>query len=349
MAPSQESGSELSLLLERKALSFDQASALMRRILQGQEPAARTAALLTALRMKGETAEEMAGFAAAMRESMLPVPAPAGATVVDTCGTGGDGTGTFNISTVVAFVVAGAGVVVAKHGNRSITSRSGSADVLEALGVRIGLEPEQMRQCLEQCGIGFLFAPALHPAMKHVQPVRKELGFRTVFNLLGPLANPAAAPHQVIGVPSPEVARKMAHALHRLGTRRSLVVHGTDGLDELTLSAPSIVYDVSEKRVVHRRVEPGDFGLSPAPLAALAGGEAAENAEIAGRILRGQEQGPPRDVVVLNAAAVLVACGVARDWRGGAQLAAQAIDNRAALRKLESLAALTQALTAAKQ
>ena len=338
--------SELNILLKRESLGYAQAEAAMQRMLGGEEQPAQIAALLTALRLKGETAEELAGFAAAMRGAVVPVAAPGGVPVVDTCGTGGDGTGTFNISTVVAFVAAGAGVVVAKHGNRSVTSRSGSADLLEAWGVRIDLTPAQMALCLEQCGIAFLFAPSLHPAMKHVGPVRKALGFRTVFNLLGPLANPASAPFQVIGVPSKEIARKMARALFRLGTTRSLVVHGLDGLDELTLSGGSVVYDVTPKRVVHHVLTPLDFGLPLAPLSALAGGDARENAEIGGRILRGQLDGPARDVVLMNAAAVLVACGVARDWRDGVARAALAIDSRAALRKLESLVETTRGMGA---
>ena len=333
--------SELGILLRREALDYAQAEGAMRRMLTGQADPAQVAALLTALRLKGETAEELAGFAAALRAAMVRVPVPLSVPVVDTCGTGGDGTGTFNISTVVAFVAAGAGVVVAKHGNRSVTSRSGSADVLEAWGVRIDLTPAQMAQCLQQCGIAFLFAPALHPAMKHVGPVRKALGFRTAFNLLGPLANPAGAPYQVIGVPSPEIARKMARALHRLGTTRSLVVHGLDGLDELTLSGASVVYEVTEQRVVRREVTPADFGLAPAPLASLAGGDARENAEIGARVLRGQEQGPARDVVLMNAAAVLVACGIAKDWRDGVARAAASIDTRAALGRLEKLVGVT--------
>lgn len=329
--------SELTLLLARQPLSYEQSHAAMERMLAGEESPAQVAALLTALRMKGETAQELAGFAAAMRAAMVRVATPAGAVVVDTCGTGGDGTGTFNISTVVAFVVAGAGVVVAKHGNRAVTSRTGSADVLEALGVRVDLSPVEMAACLASCGIAFLFAPSLHPAMKHVGPVRKALGFRTVFNLLGPLANPASAPHQVIGVPSRELARKMARALHRVGTQRSFVVHGLDGLDELTLSGPSAVYEVSAERIVYRQLTPADFGLAVAPLSSLAGGDASANAEIARRILRGEERGAARDVVLMNAAAVLVACGVAADWREGVSRAAASLDAGRAWGKVEAL------------
>jgi anthranilate phosphoribosyltransferase len=334
--------SELTCLLARQPLSYEQAHAAMERMLAGEETPAQIAALLTALRMKGETAEELAGFAAAMRAAMVRVATPPGAVVVDTCGTGGDGTGTFNISTVVAFVVAGAGVVVAKHGNRAVTSRTGSADVLEALGIRVDLTPPQMAACLASCGIAFLFAPSLHPAMRHVGSVRKALGFRTVFNLLGPLANPASAPHQVIGVPSRDLARKMARALHRVGTVRSFVVHGLDGLDELTLSGGSAVYEVTAQGMAYRPLSPVDFGLEAAPLSALAGGDALANAEIARRILNGEERGPMRDVVMMNASAVLVACGVAADWLDGVAKAAASIDAGAAFGRMESLASASR-------
>jgi anthranilate phosphoribosyltransferase len=333
---------ELGMVMARKALTYEQAEGAMRRMLAGEEAPAQVAALLTALRMKGETAEEIAGLAAAMREAATRVATPAGAVVVDTCGTGGDGTNTFNISTVVAFVVAAAGVVVAKHGNRSITSRSGSADVLEQLGVRIDLSPVQMEACLAACGISFLFAPALHPAMKHVGAVRKALGFRTVFNLLGPLANPAGAPYQVIGAPSREVAEKMAGALQRVGTRRSLVVHGLDGLDELTLGGPSVAYEVSEGQMAELELTPGDFGLAEAPMEELRGGDPAENAVIARGILQGEDRGARRDVVLMNAAAALVTCGVAADWREGVARAAAAVDEGRAMGKVEALARLSQ-------
>jgi anthranilate phosphoribosyltransferase len=329
--------SELSLLLARQPLTFEQAQAAMQRMLTGDETAPQIAAFLTALRLKGETAVELAGFASAMRDAVVRVASPAGAPVVDTCGTGGDGTGTFNISTVVAFVAAGAGVTVAKHGNRAVTSRAGSADVLEALGVKVDITPAHMERCLAVCGISFLFAPALNPAMRHVGPVRKALGFRTVFNLLGPLTNPAAAPHQVIGVPSREIARKMSRALFRLGTKRSFIVHGLDGLDEITLSTASVVYDVTPERIVYRQLTPADFGLGAAPLEAIAGGDATENAAIASRILQGEEQGPRRDIVLMNAAAVLVASGRARDWKEGVAQAAASIDSGAAQAKLQSL------------
>ena len=332
---------ELDLLLRRESLSFDQAHEAMGRILSGSEPPAQIAGFLVALRMKSETAEEIAGFAAAMRDSVIRIDAPATGPIVDTCGTGGDGAGTFNISTVVAFVAAGAGAVVAKHGNRSISSRSGSADVLEALGVNIDLKPRQMALCLAQVGIGFLFAPALHPTMKHVQPIRRELGLRTVFNYLGPLANPAATPFQVIGAPSKEVARRMSRALKRLGTERSFIVHGEDGLDEISITAPTTVYEVSEKHVVQFNVTPGDLGLPLATIEQLAGGDARMNASIAHAILRGEE-GPRRDIVLANAAAVLMAAGLARDWRHGIALAAESIDRGRALEKLQALVGLTR-------
>lgn len=313
----------------------------MQRILVGNEPPAQIAGLLVALRMKPETAEEIAGFAAAMRESGVRIEAPASGPVVDTCGTGGDGAGTFNISTVVAFVAAGAGAVVAKHGNRSISSRSGSADVLEALGVRVDIKPRQMALCLAQCGMAFLFAPLLHPAMKHVQPIRRELGLRTIFNYLGPLANPAGAPHQVIGAPSKEAARRMSRALKRLGTERSFIVHGDDGLDEISISGPSTVYDVTEKHVVQFQLTPADLGLDSAPLSAIAGGDARLNAAIAHDILRG-ELGPRRDIVLANTAAVLLASGIARDWLQGVGMAAESIDRGRALDKLQALVGLTR-------
>jgi len=330
---------ELTQLLSRTPLTYEEAHAAMERMLGGEESPAQIAAFLTALRLKGEKAAEIAGFAAAMRAAMTRIPVPAGAVVVDTCGTGGDGSGTFNISTVVAFVVAGAGAVVAKHGNRSITSRSGSADVLEALGVNVNLTPAQMADCLARCGMAFLFAPALHPALRHVQPVRKALGFRTVFNLLGPLANPAEAPHQVIGAPSAEAARKMAQALLRLGTGRSFVVHGAGGLDEFSLAGVTKVYDVSARRMVHREVTPADFGLAESPLAALAGGDAFENAAIARGILEARDLGARRDVVLVNASAALVAAGLAATWTEGVAVAARSIDSGAAAGRLAALVA----------
>ena len=270
-----------------------------------------------------------------MRERAVFVDA--GPDVFDTCGTGGDNAGTFNISTVAALVMAGAGARVAKHGNRSITSRTGSsAEMMEALGVRFAMSPEEAACAVREIGIGFLFAPHLHPAMKHAQPVRRELKLRTVFNLLGPLVNPARAQAQVIGAPSPETAQLMAEALAELGTRHTFVVHGHDGLDEITTTAPTDVYEVSTGRVAKAVWTPADFGVPHASITALAGADPARNAEIARRILGG-EQGPARDIVLVNAAAGLVAAGIATDLRAGMSAAAHSIDSGAAAGRLSRL------------
>jgi anthranilate phosphoribosyltransferase len=306
-------------------------------LLEGQAGEAEIAGFLVALKMKGETAAELAGFARAMRDRMIVVDA--GPDVIDTCGTGGDGSGTFNISTAAAIVMAGAGAHVAKHGNRSIssTSGSGSADVLEALGVRVtDLTPEESARSIREIGIGFLFAPALHPAMKHAQPVRRALKTRTVFNLLGPLVNPAAAQTQVIGAPSRQAARLMAEALAELGTRRSFVVHGQDGLDEITTTAATDVYEVTAEGVSEHVWRPEDFGVDVAHLASLKGGDSSCNTQIALEILLGAI-GPRRDVVLVNVAAGLLAAGLAPDLRSGMELAARSIDSGAALGKLELL------------
>lgn len=327
------------MLMRGESLSRAEASAAMERILMGTEAAAQITALLVALRLKGESAAELAGFTEAMRGAMLPVSCSA-QPLIDTCGTGGDGLGTFNISTVVALVVAGAGATVAKHGNRSISSQSGSADVLEALGVRVGLSAAEGERCLREAGIAFLFAPAHHPAMRHVQPIRRELKLRTAFNFLGPLSNPARAPFQLIGAASPEVARRMAQALALLGTQRAFVVHGADGLDEISLSGATWLFEVRTGTVEERQMHPADFGLTPAPLEALAGGDALVNAGLAREVLAGGP-GPRRDVVLMNASAALVACGLAPDFVSGVALAAESIDSGAAAGKLELLAALS--------
>jgi anthranilate phosphoribosyltransferase len=338
---------ELSILMRGESLTRGQAREAMERVLAGTEPAAQIAGMLVALRLKHESAEELAGFTEAMRASMVPVSwipgSGAAQPLIDTCGTGGDGLGTFNISTVVALVVAGAGATVAKHGNRSITSRSGSADVLEALGVRVPLPAPAGEHCLREAGIAFLFAPEHHPAMRHVQPIRRELKIRTVFNFLGPLSNPAQAPYQLIGAPSYEIAKRMAAALALLGTRRAFVVHGADGLDEISLSGLSWVFDVQDGKVTERLVKPADFGVSEAPLSALAGGDATVNAELAREILSGTP-GPRREIVRMNAGAALVVCGLAADYREGAWMAAQSIDSGAAAAKLEALVRASHAL-----
>jgi len=317
-------------------LSSEEAHQAMSVLLEGKASEAEIAGFLIALKMKGETAVELAGFARAMRERMIVIDA-GGLHVIDTCGTGGDGSGTFNISTAVAIVMAGAGAHVAKHGNRSISSASGSADVLEALGVRItDVTPEETARSIREIGIGFLFAPALHPAMRHAQPVRRALKTRTVLNLLGPLANPARATAQLIGAPSPETAKLMAEALAELGTRRSFVVHGWDGLDEITITAATDVYEVTADGVQKHVWKPSDFGVRTAHIDSLKGGDVAHNAQMMLEILRGCS-GPCRDIVLVNAAAGLLAAGLAADLPGGVAAAAQAIDSGAALAKLELL------------
>jgi len=319
--------------------------AAMEEILSGQATDAQIAALLTALRIKGETLDEIVGFAAAMRRHATPI-FPAGRspkeTLVDTCGTGGDARGTFNVSTTAAFVVAGAGVRVAKHGNRSISSQCGSADVLEALGVNLALEPEAVGAAIEKVGIGFLFAPRLHAAMKYAMRARQDLRVRTIFNLLGPLTNPAGASAQVLGVYDASYAELMARALGELGTVRAFVVHGADGLDEISLSGETHVAELRDGVVRSYTVVPEDFGLRRAPLEAIAGGDAATNARIVRRVLKG-ELGPHREIVQANAAAALVAAGRASDWHEGVHLAAQSIDSGAARAKLEALVEFSRA------
>jgi len=320
-------------------LSGEQAREAMSALLTGEAGEAEIAGFLVALKMKGETATELAGFARAMRDRMILVDA--GPDVIDTCGTGGDGSGTFNISTAAAIVMAGAGAHVAKHGNRSISSNSGSADVLEALGVRVtDVPPEESARAIREIGIGFLFAPALHPAMRHAQTVRRALKTRTVFNLLGPLVNPARARTQLIGAPSPGTARLMADALAELGTHRSFVVHGHDGLDEITTSTASDVYEITARGVQTHVWKPSDFGVQTTHLASLKGGDSSCNAQMILEILRdapGSGRRPRRDIVLVNAAAGLLAASLAPDLRTGMELAARSIDSGAAIAKLELL------------
>jgi anthranilate phosphoribosyltransferase len=334
----------LAAVIEGRRLSMDEARAAMGSVMDGEATPAQLAALLVALRMRGETVEELAGFASAMRDRVLRVTAPDGA--IDTCGTGGDGSNTFNISTAAALVVASAGVPVAKHGNRAITSRSGSADVLEALGVRTDLGPDEAAEALRVDGFAFLFAPGFHPAMRHAGPTRREIGVRTAFNLLGPLTNPAGARRQVVGVGDPSAAERVAEVLRLLGAERALVVHG-DGLDELPLDGTGVLYDVTPAGVTRHEVVAAELGLTAAPSHSLAGGSAAENAAAIEAILGGA-RGPGRDVVLLNAAAAFVAAGRAADLRNGIEMAAQAIDSGGAKRLLEQLRAARAAHDAAK-
>jgi len=333
-----------------QSLSRAEARRVMAEVLAGKCSDAQIAALLVALYMKGETVEEIVGFAEAIREAATSLSIHQNSTVdvsgterdalVDTCGTGGDASGTFNISTATALVVAGAGVRVAKHGNRSISSKCGSADVMEALGVNVTLPAERVAACLEQVGIAFLYAPLLHSAMKHVQNARRELRLRTVFNLLGPLTNPARASAQVVGVYSLDLVEKLAEALSMLGLHRAIVVHGHDGLDEISITGPTRVAEAREGSVRSYEVTPEEFGMQRAALEDLSGGDAATNAEIIRSILKG-EKSPRRDVVLLNAAAALVVAGKANHLAGGVPMAAKAIDSGSAAAKLAALVRFT--------
>ena len=324
----------------------------MGEILSGGATDAQIGAFLVALHMKGETVEEIVGFAEAIRaaatsldihrNSALDVSGTERDALVDTCGTGGDASGTFNISTATALTLAGAGVRVAKHGNRSVTSKCGSADVIEALGVKIDLPAEKIAACLDEIGIAFLFAPAMHSAMKYVQPARRELRLRTVFNLLGPLTNPAHASAQVVGVYSSDLVEKVAEALRLLGLRRALVVHGMDGLDEITITGVTRVAEVRDGAVRNYEVTPESFGLRRAPMESIAGGDATENAAIIRAVLAG-EKSPKRDVVLLNAAAALVAAGRADSIVEGLPIAADSLDSGSAQAKLDRLIAFTNA------
>jgi anthranilate phosphoribosyltransferase len=328
-------------LVAGESLSREEAVGAMEEIMAGEATGAQIGAFLAALRVKGETVEEIAGLATVMRAKARTVQARG--PVVDTCGTGGDATGTINISTAAALVAAGAGLTVAKHGNRAMTSRCGSADVLEALGVNITLGPAEVAECLDQVGVGFMFAPLYHPAMRHAAGPRKELGIRTVFNILGPLTNPAGAEAQVLGVPSAELVDKMARVLLMLGARHCLVVHGEDGVDELSISAPSRVAEVRAGAIRLYTVAPEDAGLDRAGRDELIGGTAEENAARLRGILEGTNGGARR-VVLLNAAAALVAGDAAADLREGVALAAGAIDRGAARSRLDGLVELSQRL-----
>ena len=338
--------SQLALLLkhvaeERGTLTQPEAYAAVMEMLAGEASDVQIAALLTVLSVRGATVDELAGVVQAMRAMSHPLPLTAAEReqLVDTCGTGGDGRGTFNISTAAALVAAAAGVKVAKHGNRGVTSKCGSADVLEALRIPVDLNPEQAVACLGQNGFVFLYAPTMHPAMKRVQPVRRALGFRTLFNLAGPLTNPAGARAQVVGVFAPSAVNLVAETLCRLGARHALVVHGRDGLDELTLDGLNDVVEIREQTLRSFTLEAGEAGLSRASLDALAGGDAQHNARLIEDVLRGAPaaSGPQRDIVLLNAAAALIVAGKAPDFAGGVRSAAAAIDSGAGLQLLEQL------------
>ncbi len=328
-------------LVSGSSLSMEEASTTMREIMEGEVTPAQLGAFLTALRVKGETPEEIAGMATIMREKSLKVHVDG--TLVDTCGTGGDGKGSFNISTAASFVAAASGLKVAKHGNRAASGSCGSADILEALGVKIDLGPEGVKRCIEEVGMGFMFAPTFHPAMRHAAPVRREIGIRTVFNLMGPLTNPAGAQCQLAGVPDVSLGDKLADVLKLLGSQHSLVVHGEDGLDELTLGARTRVWEVHNDVVHSYTISPDELDLPWVPLEDIKGGDRAENALILGRLFQG-ERGPIRDVVLLNSAATLMVGGKAQDLKDGIGLASEAIDSGEALRRMEALVELSSSL-----
>ncbi len=321
-------------------LTQEEARQVMAVLMRGEAGQASVGALLAALRLKGETTQEIAGMARGMREAAVTI-APAVEGLTDTCGTGGDRRGTFNISTTAAFIACGAGLKVAKHGNRSISSSCGSADVLEELGVRIELEPARVRECIEEVGMGFLFAPHFHPAMRHVMPARRDLGIPTIFNYLGPLANPAGAPRQLLGVSGPGMAGRLAAVLNELGCERALVVQGSDGMDEATLCGTSQVYRVEEGQVSSSELDPRELGLEPVSGEELGGAGPDRNAAITLEVLGGAP-GPRREVACLNAALALVAGDVAGSTAEGLAMARAAVDSGAALARLEALRVFTQ-------
>ncbi|HVY57625.1 MAG TPA: anthranilate phosphoribosyltransferase [Xanthobacteraceae bacterium] len=322
------------------ALSREEAAEAFDRMMSGEATPSQMGGLLMALRVRGETVDEITGAVAAMRSKMLRVAAPPDA--IDIVGTGGDASGSYNISTCAAFIVAGAGVPVAKHGNRALSSRSGAADVLTALGVNIELAPEAISRCIEQAGIGFMFAPAHHPAMKHVGPTRVELGTRTIFNLLGPLSNPAGVKRQMVGVFSKQWVEPLAHVLKNLGCERALVVHGSDGLDEITTSGPTTVAALADGCVTVSQIGPEDVGFRKTSPQDLLGGDADANAKALADVLKGKK-GPYRDVALLNAAAALVVAGRAPDLPQAVALATKSIDSGEAEGRLDRLIAVSNA------
>jgi anthranilate phosphoribosyltransferase len=338
----------ISQLLEGESMPVEQAEAVMDEVMNGEATPAQIAGFLVALRVKGETVDEITGCARAMRRAAVSV-SPQRQGVIDTCGTGGDRAGTFNISTAAAFVAAGAGLGVAKHGNRSVSSRSGSADVLEAMGVNLDMTPNQIAQAIDEIGIGFMFAPKLHPAMRHAIGPRRELGVRTIFNVLGPLTNPAGAQAQLLGVYDAALTAPLASVLQSLGSRAAYVVHGFGGLDELTTAGPNQVsyFGIGSQpdSVITETLNPQALGFALAQPEDLQGGSPEQNAEIVRAVLAGDDRGPRRDVVLLNAGAALLVGGLANDLEESIALAAQSIDSGAALAKLEALIAFSQCVS----
>ncbi|MBN1245220.1 anthranilate phosphoribosyltransferase [Candidatus Bathyarchaeota archaeon] len=326
-------------LIDGASLSFEESQEIMREVMSGKATNAQIAAFLTALRMKGETVEELIAFATVMRERCRRIHPRVEGRLVDTCGTGGDKTKTFNISTAAAFVVAGAGVAIAKHGNRSVTSKSGSADVLEKLGLNLKMTPEEVQNAIEQIGVGFMFAPAFHPAMKYAVEPRREIGVRTVFNVLGPLTNPASANAQLLGVYDPKLTVPMAYALKRLGCEEAMVVHGLDGLDEVSTLGKTAIAWLKEGEVATMETLPKDFGVKQARIADIKGTAPEESAEILFKILNGNcaVDDPKTEIVLVNSAAGIIVGGKAEDFRYGMAVARESIESGAACKKLKAL------------
>jgi len=333
----------ISKLIKKVDLNRSDMSAVMNEIMSGQCTPAQIGAFLTALRLKGETIEEITGAAMVMRRKATKIDLATTENIIDTCGTGGSGINAFNISTASAFVVAGAGLMVAKHGNKSASSQCGSADVLMSLGVNIELSPQEVRKSILEIGIGFMYAPLFHSAMKYAIGPRREIGIRTIFNILGPLTNPANPSCQVLGVYKEELCETLANVLKNLGSRHALVVHGLDGLDEITITDQTKIAELKNKEVNSYYIKPQDFGMPLAKLSDIKGGNAEQNAEIILSVLKG-EKGPKRNIVFLNASAALLAAGKARDLKDGIEIAAHSIDCGAALNKLKSLIEFSQKL-----
>ncbi len=327
-------------LVDGLDLSSGESREAMDEIMTGSATPSQISSLITALRIKGETPEEISGFAAVMRAHAVQLT-PRSDYFVDTCGTGGDISGTFNVSTVASFIAAGAGIVIAKHGNRAVSSKCGSADLLEKLGVKIDIPPEKVAQCIDSVGIGFIFAPLFHQAMKHAAPTRKEIGIRTIFNVLGPVSNPANTKGQLMGVYSEKLTRVMAEVLKGQGCETAMVVHGTDGIDEISISGRTKIAHLSKGIIKEYFVEPENFGIKKQPLSSISGGSPEENAVITKNILEGREKGARRNVSVLNAAAAIVVGKRASDIKEGMELAIKALDCGAAAEKLEKLRRFT--------
>jgi anthranilate phosphoribosyltransferase len=332
----------ISKIVEKNNLSVSESEEVMNEIMEGKATSAQISAFITALRMKGEAIEEITGMAKSMRKHATTIK-PKAKLIVDTCGTGGDKANTFNVSTISAIVASSAGVTIAKHGNRAVSSKCGSIDLLEALGVKTDLPPEAVKQCIDEIGIGFMFAPLFHEAMKHAMPTRQEIGIRTVFNILGPLTNPANATAQVLGVFHPNLTEIMAKVLNNLGTKRAFVVHGLDGIDEISVGNRTKVSSLHDNRIENYYLDPKYFGMAkrPVKIDSLAGGTSKENAKITIEILKNIEDGPKRDIVILNSAAAIVVGEKAQDLKSGVELANEMVASGKAFEKLEDIKKFT--------